>query len=46
LPVSDIRIQGRNTQGVKIMNVKGSDKVMAVARIMVEDSDIEKDNIL
>jgi DNA gyrase subunit A len=46
LPVSDIRVQGRNTQGVKIMNVKGNDKVMAVARIMVEDSDIEKDNIL
>ncbi|MBE0523805.1 MAG: DNA gyrase subunit A [Methanosarcinales archaeon] len=46
LPVSDIRVQGRNTQGVKIMNVKGSDKVMAVARIMGEVSDIEKDNIL
>jgi DNA gyrase subunit A len=46
MPVSDIRVQGRNTQGVKIMNVHGGDKVMAVARIMGEDTDIEKDNIL
>lgn len=46
VPVSDIRVQGRNTQGVKIMNVQGSDKVKAFARIIGEDSDIEKDNIL
>ncbi len=41
VPVSDIRIQGRNTQGVKIMNVHGGDKVMGVARVVREDSGIE-----
>ncbi|MCL7416100.1 MAG: hypothetical protein M8349_08610, partial [ANME-2 cluster archaeon] len=54
VPVSDIRIQGRNTQGVKIMNVHGGDKVMGVARVVredsiedniIEDTSIEKDNI-
>ncbi len=45
VPVSDIRVQGRNTQGVKIMNVKPGDKVMAVARVVGEDSGIGKDNI-
>jgi DNA gyrase subunit A len=41
IPVSDIRIQGRNTQGVKIMNVHGGDKVMGVARVVREDNSIE-----
>jgi len=41
VPVSDIRIQGRNTQGVKIMNVHGGDKVMGVARVVREDNSIE-----
>ena len=41
VPVSDIRIQGRNTQGVKIMNVQGQDKVMGVARVVREDNGIE-----
>ncbi len=45
VPVSDIRVQGRNTQGVKIMNVKPGDKVMAVARVVGEDNGIGKDNI-
>lgn len=45
VPVSDIRVQGRNTQGVKIMNVKPGDKVMAVARVVGDDSGIGKDNI-
>ncbi len=45
VPVSDIRVQGRNTQGVKIMNVKSGDKVMAVARVAGEDNGIGKDNI-
>ena len=30
---SEIRVQGRSTQGVRIMNVKPGDEVAAVARI-------------
>jgi DNA gyrase subunit A len=33
IPASEIRIQGRSTQGVRIMNVKPEDEVSAVARI-------------
>ncbi len=33
VPASDIRVQGRSTQGVRIMNVKTGDEVAAVARI-------------
>ncbi|VVB73023.1 DNA gyrase subunit A [uncultured archaeon] len=33
IPTSDIRVQGRSTQGVRIMNVKPGDEVSAVARI-------------
>lgn len=33
IPTSDIRVQGRATQGVRIMNVKPGDEVSAVARI-------------
>ncbi|AEH61104.1 DNA gyrase, A subunit [Methanosalsum zhilinae DSM 4017] len=37
IPVKDIRIQGRNTQGVKIMHVRSDDKVVDVAKIRAED---------
>ncbi|MDR6223494.1 DNA gyrase subunit A [Methanococcoides alaskense] len=37
IPVKDIRAQGRNTQGVKIMNVRSGDKVVGVARIKNEE---------
>jgi DNA gyrase subunit A len=36
IPVKDIRIQGRNTQGVKIMDVRQKDKVVGVARIRAD----------
>lgn len=37
IPVKDIRVQGRNTQGVKIMNMRENDKVIGVARIKKDD---------
>ena len=37
LPVSDIRVQGRATQGVKIMNVTSNDKIVSIARIENEE---------
>ncbi len=33
IPTNEIRVQGRSTQGVRIMNVKPGDEVAAVARI-------------
>ncbi len=37
VPVQDIRTQGRNTKGVKIMKVNPNDTVVAVARIQKHD---------
>jgi DNA gyrase subunit A len=42
MPVKGIRVAGRNTQGVKLVNLDGKDLVMAVARVVPEDdSDAE-----
>jgi DNA gyrase subunit A len=37
VPVEGIRISGRNTQGVKIMNLTPGDLVVDVARVVKED---------
>ncbi|WP_094228170.1 DNA gyrase subunit A [Methanolobus psychrotolerans] len=45
IPVKDVRIQGRNTQGVKIMNVRASDKVVGVARLKADEVKIDEAKI-
>jgi DNA gyrase subunit A len=37
MPVKGIRVAGRNTQGVKLVNLDEKDLVMAVARVVPED---------
>jgi DNA gyrase subunit A len=37
VPVEGIRVIGRNTQGVKVMNLESGDAVVAVARVVKED---------
>jgi DNA gyrase subunit A len=39
VPVEGIRISGRDTQGVKVMNLTAGDLVVDVARIVREDDD-------
>jgi DNA gyrase subunit A len=39
VPVEGIRISGRNTQGVKVMNLDAGDTVMDVARVVEEDDE-------
>jgi DNA gyrase subunit A len=39
VPVEGIRISGRNTQGVKVMNLTPGDLVVDVARVVKEDQD-------
>ena len=36
-PVKDVRVAGRNTQGVKLMNLEEGDLVTAVARVVPDD---------
>ncbi|MCE0482787.1 MAG: DNA gyrase subunit A [Methylacidiphilales bacterium] len=38
-PVKDIREAGRNTQGVKLINLSGGDKLTAIARVISESDD-------
>lgn len=39
MPVSDLRTQGRATQGVKVINIRNSDEIAAVTRVEQEDDD-------
>ncbi len=38
LAISSISIQGRATQGVKVINLKGEDRIASVARVTVEEA--------
>jgi DNA gyrase subunit A len=43
LAVADLRVMGRATQGVKLINLKGKDSIAAVAKVMhEEDEDIDE----
>ena len=37
MSVEDLRVMGRATQGVKLINLKGSDSIAAVAKVMKEE---------
>jgi DNA gyrase subunit A len=45
MPVKGIRVAGRNTQGVKLVNLDGKDLVMAVARVVPEDESDEGEGV-
>jgi DNA gyrase subunit A len=40
--VKDIREAGRNTQGVKLINLDEGDRLQAIASVISEDNDDEK----
>jgi DNA gyrase subunit A len=39
--VSDLRVMGRATQGVKLINLREDDSIAAVAKVMKDDEDVE-----
>ncbi|MFD2551033.1 DNA gyrase subunit A [Bizionia sediminis] len=41
IAVSDLRVMGRATQGVKLINLKGNDSIAAVAKVMKDESESE-----
>ena len=43
MKVSDLRVMGRATQGVRLINIKGTDSIAAVTKVLRED---ESDEIL
>ncbi len=42
MAVSDLRVMGRATQGVKLINIKDNDSIAAVAKVMHDDEDVEE----
>jgi len=41
MSVDSLRVMGRATQGVKLINLKGDDSIAAVAKVMKEEETIE-----
>lgn len=46
IPVSDLRVMGRATQGVRLINIRENDSIASVAYVEVneEDNDVENDS--
>ena len=41
--VSDLRVMGRATQGVRLINIKGNDSIAAVAKVLREEEEVVDD---
>ncbi len=41
LAVEDLRVMGRATQGVRLINLKGNDAIAAVAKVLHDEDDLE-----
>jgi DNA gyrase subunit A len=46
MSVEDLRVMGRATQGVKLINIKGNDSIAAVAKVMKDEDAVEDTDIL
>jgi DNA gyrase subunit A len=46
MEVGSLRVMGRATQGVKLINLKGDDTIAAVAKVMKDDDPVEDVNDL
>ncbi|MEC7265746.1 MAG: DNA gyrase C-terminal beta-propeller domain-containing protein, partial [Bacteroidota bacterium] len=46
MSVEDLRVMGRATQGVRLINLKGGDSIAAVAKVMKEDEAMDDASIL
>ncbi|HEX8562142.1 MAG TPA: DNA gyrase subunit A [Flavobacterium sp.] len=40
MAVEDLRVMGRATQGVKLINIKGNDSIAAVTKVMKEEEEV------
>ncbi|MGJ8549906.1 DNA gyrase subunit A [Winogradskyella wichelsiae] len=43
MAVANLRVMGRATQGVKLINLKGNDSIAAVAKVMKDDEEVIED---
>ncbi|MET2984950.1 DNA gyrase subunit A [Aureibaculum conchae] len=45
MAVSDLRVMGRATQGVKLINIKGDDSIAAVAKVVKDEDEDEEQEL-
>ena len=45
LEVASLRVMGRATQGVKLINIKGKDSIAAVAKVMHNEDEVDENDI-
>ncbi len=45
MAIEDLRVMGRATQGVKLINLKGNDSIAAVAKVMKDDAEEETEEV-
>jgi len=45
MSVEDLRVMGRATQGVKLINIKGKDSIAAVAKVMKDEDTLDEIDI-
>ncbi|WBU88612.1 DNA gyrase subunit A [Cellulophaga omnivescoria] len=43
--VEDLRVMGRATQGVRLINIKGKDSIAAVAKVMKDEDAVDEENL-
>jgi DNA gyrase subunit A len=46
MAVEDLRVMGRATQGVKLINLKGNDSIAAVAKVMKDEDAVDEMDIM
>lgn len=46
MAVEDLRVMGRATQGVRLINLKGNDSIAAVAKVMKDEDAVEEIDIM
>lgn len=46
MEVDQLRTMGRTTQGVKLINIKGSDSIAAVAKVMKDEEEVDEEATL
>ncbi len=45
MEVADLRVMGRATQGVRLINLKGNDSIAAVAKVKHDEDEIDEDDL-
>ena len=46
MAVADLRVMGRATQGVRLINIKGNDSIAAVTKVLKEETEVQESDEL